>query len=112
MENKSDLKSLYFVLFVLLVIETVMFLFFGFAMAIAVLIVALIIQSRYPKYIKTPEALKLTLIISVIHISTLFTDFISIYFFPFIFFNFFFHIGIFVTLIITCIKIYQVYSRL
>ena len=118
MENKESIRSSYLLLFILGIIETVLAFFGGPLVGIAVLIIALSLRS---KLINAGEpvtkGVKLILITSGIHIGCLllwifnfniieiFTLYTSILYMFIIF-------GVFITLIIACIFIYQEYSAI
>ena len=121
MENKESIRSSYLLLFILGIIETVLAFFGGPLVGIAVLIIALSLRS---KLINAGEpvtkGVKLILITSGIHIGCLllwifnftmgflgiieiFTLFTTLLYMLIVF-------GVFITLIIACIFIYQEYS--
>ena len=123
MENKESIRSSYLLLFILGIIETILAFFGGPLVGIAVLIIALSLRS---KLINAGEpvtkGVKLILITSGIHIGCLllrifnisigflgiieiFTLYTSILYMFIIF-------GVFITLIIACIFIYQEYSAI
>ncbi len=123
MENKESIKSTYFIVFILGIIETVLAYFGGPLVGIAVFIIALSLRS---KLISAGEpvakGVKLILIASGIHIGCLllwifnftmgflgiagiFTLFTAIMYV-------FIVLGVFITLIIACIFIYQEYSAI
>ena len=123
MENKESIKSTYFIVFILGIIETVLAFFGGPLVGIAVLIIALSLRS---KLINAGEpvtnGVKLILIASGIHIASL-----LLWIFNFIMgflaiagiFVFFTSLlcllivfGVFITLIVACIFIYQEYSAI
>lgn len=123
MENKESIKSTYFIVFILGIIETVLAFFGGPLVGIAVLIIALSLRS---KLINAGEpvtnGVKLILIASGIHIASLllwifnfimgflaiagiFVFFTSLLYLLIVF-------GVFITLIVACIFIYQEYSAI
>ena len=123
MENKESIKSTYFLVFILGIIETVLAFFGGPLVGIAVLIIALSLRS---KLINAGEpvtnGVKLILIASGIHIASLllwifnfimgflaiagiFVFFTSLLYLLIVF-------GVFITLIVACIFIYQEYSAI
>ena len=123
MENKESIRSSYLLLFILGIIETVLAFFGGPLVGIAVLIIALSLRS---KLINAGEpvtkGVKLILITSGIHIGCLllwifnftmgflgiieiFTLFTTLLYMLIVF-------GVFITLIIACIFIYQEYSAI
>ena len=64
MNANKDIKDLYFVLFILTIIEIVMFSFLGLLIAIPVLVISIIIYSKFPKNCGIPEGLRLSVITS------------------------------------------------
>lgn len=126
MENKSDLKSMYFVLFILLLIETVLFILLGNIMAVATFIIALILRSKLPKGTRTPSGIKLAIISTVLHfLSNFFSVFILIlaelpeYSDGLLIFSgicslifIIYLIATFVLLIISCVQIYSEYKAI
>ena len=123
MENKESIKSTYFIVFILGIIETVLAFFGGPLVGIAVLIIAISLRS---KLINAGEpvtkGVKLILIASGIHIASLllwvfnfimgflaiagiFVFFTSLLYLLIVF-------GVFITLIVACIFIYQEYSAI
>ena len=123
MENKESIKSTYFIVFILGIIETVLAFFGGPLVGIAVLIIALSLRS---KLINAGEpvtnGVKLILIASGIHIASLllwifnfimgflaiagiFVFFTSLLYLLIVF-------GVFITLLVACIFIYQEYSAI
>ena len=127
MENKESIKSTYLVLFIVGIIETVLALFLGGLIGIAVFIIALILRSKLTKEnLPTTPGIKLMLIGSGIQIGTLilglmnfiialityltysgtfFINFISII-------SWLFNFGAFVVLIIGCILVYKEYDAI
>ena len=120
---KESIKSTYFIVFILGIIETVLAFFGGPLVGIAVLIIALSLRS---KLINAGEpvtnGVKLILIASGIHIASLllwifnfimgflaiagiFVFFTSLLYLLIVF-------GVFITLIVACIFIYQEYSAI
>ena len=122
MENNNDLKSLYLTLFILGIIEAFFTVFFGYLVAIAVFVIALIIKSKLPKDQPVPTGIKLMIIASSIHflafffniifgvvMNFLFMDnsmvgifiwIISLLYLPIM-------LGVFILLIIGCIKVHE-----
>ena len=127
MENKESIKSTYLVLFIVGIIETVLALFLGGLIGIAVFIIALILRSKLTKEnLPTTPGIKLMLIGSGIQIGTLilglmnfiialityltysgtfFINFISII-------SWLLNLGAFVVLIIGCILVYKEYDAI
>ena len=119
MENKESIKSTYFIVFILGIIETVLAFFGGPLVGIAVLIIALSLRS---KLINAGEPVTNGVKSSGIHIASLllwifnfimgflaiagiFVFFTSLLYLLIVF-------GVFITLIVACIFIYQEYSAI
>ena len=127
MENNNDLKSLYLTLFILGIIEAFFTVFFGYLVAIAVFVIALIIKSKLPKDQPVPTGIKLMIIASSIHIFVSFFNilfgivieflFADIYMGEILFgiisfFSLPIMLAIFILLIIGCIKVHGEYKNL
>lgn len=123
MENKESIKSTYFVVFILGIIETVLAYFGGSLVGIAVLVIALTLRS---KLINAGEpvtkGIKLILIASGVHTVSLFLwifnftmgflGIAGIFTFLIALLYLIIVLGVFITLIIACILIYQEYSAI
>ena len=67
MEKSNNLKSTYYTLFLLTLIETVLYIFMGNFVAVATFVIALILRSNLPKGTRTPLGIKLIITCSVLH---------------------------------------------
>ena len=124
MEYNNNLKSMYFTLFILTLIETVLFLFLGNLIAIATFIIALILRSKMQSGTQMPFGIKLVIISTVLHFLVgffsvfililsdladysdgllIFAGFSSLIFMIF-------SLAVFVMLIISCVQIYSEYK--
>ena len=127
MENRESIKSTYLVLFIVGIIETVLALFLGGFIGIAVFIIALILRSKLTKEnLPATPGIKLMLIGSGIQIGnlilglmTLIIAFFAFFSYSLTFFVTFINIisglinfGAFVVLIIGCILVYKEYDAI
>ena len=88
MNTNKDIQNLYFTLFILLIVEIILFLFLGLLMAITVFVISIIIYSKFPKNCVLPKGLKLALITSGARIIMPGISVIFIFFSPLTFFLF------------------------
>lgn len=126
MENDNSLKSMYFTLFILTLVETVLLIIMGNFVAVATFVIALILRSKLPKGSRIPLGIKLVLISSVLHfLFTFFSLFImilvdlsdysdGILIFSVICYIIFilYLIAVFIMLIVSCVQIYSEYKAI
>ena len=113
MNTNKDIQNLYFTLFILLIVEIILFLFIGLLMAIVVFIISIIIYSKFPKNCVLPKGLKLALITSSARIIMPGISIIFMLLNPLtLFLIFFCYLIIYVYIIVACVKVYKEYTEL